>query len=177
MPTWRARCKVQHGADSKAGCVEDNRLSKLIVWCVQNKDRVLSYYNYGLVDRDWSTVHRMSRARRAWTMKCLNTANEAYENECRQAKKIQNVITKFFSKHGVADTGGEVGTEGKGSAVADLKRRDDGDGRAECATQVFMEEGCVLMLGKARDRDEERKESDVPRLAPEVLESESEESE
>ena len=50
LPTWVARCEVQHGADSRAGCAEDVRLSELIVWYIQNKDRVLSHYNRGLMD-------------------------------------------------------------------------------------------------------------------------------
>ena len=42
LTTWLARCKVQHGAESRAGYVKDKRLSKLRVWYIQNKDRVLS---------------------------------------------------------------------------------------------------------------------------------------
>ena len=63
-----------------------------------------------------------------------------YENECRQTKKNQNIMTKFFSKRVVADVGGELGEEGKGSAVIDGKRSGGSDDRTECATQVLMEE-------------------------------------
>lgn len=134
------------------------------------------YFNRGLVDRDWSIAHRMSQTRRPLIAKCLNTAKEAHENKCRQAKKNQIVITRFFSKHIAADAGGKLGSERKGSAVVEEKRCGDSDRRAVFATQVVTEEG-ALMLGKPRIKDKERKESDVLGPAQEVLGSDSEESE
>ena len=69
-----------------------------------------------------------------------------------------------------------MGLERKGSVMVEEKRSGDSDGRVVFTTQVVMEEG-ALMLGKARSKDEERKESDVPRPAREVSEIDSEESE
>ena len=147
MPTWLARCKVQHGVESRAGHAEDDRLSKLIVWYIQNKDRVLSYYDRGLIDRDWSTAHRMSRARSAWIIKCLNTTKDAYENERRQVAKNQNVITKFFLKRVEGHGGDKPGEKRPGSTVGEVTRRGDGDGLM--STKLVSEENSIVGGQKA----------------------------
>ena len=143
----------------------------MIVWYIQNKDRVLSHCDRGLMDQDWSIIHRMSRTRRAWIVKCLNTAKGACENERRQAAKNQNVITKFFSKK-VEGQGRRKPEEKKpGVATGEAKRSRGGDGRVEAASRV-LEEGRPAEASH-RGEGEGLEETDDPETAREVSESKS----
>ena len=175
LPTWVARCEVQHGEDSRAGGAEDVRLSEMIVWYTQNKDRVLSHYDRGLVDRDWSTVHRLSRARRAWIVKCLDTAKDAHENEQRQAAKSQNVITKFFPKKAERKGRGNPDKTKSGEATGEAKRCGGGDRAPEAMSRVIEEERPAGV--RHGDKVEGPEETNDQETAREVSESESGESE
>ena len=117
----------------------------------------------------------MSHARRVLIAKWLNTAKDACENECRQAAKNQSVITKFFSKRVEGHGGGKPGAKRLGSAVGEAKRSGDSDERA-VVTKLVVEE-VNLMVGNDRGKGKKMKETDVPGIAQEFLESKSKESE